>query len=405
MKICFFTENFLKGGLDTFLINLFNAWPDSGDELSLVCNASHPGLETISSRFHAKHNVTTYNYLFNEILLSAISSDKTIPKIFSKVIYLIIKYPILVPLYLLRLMRFFKHNNFEKLVVVSGGYPSEILCRCAAIAWKLSGMKCDVIYNFHNSAIPSKWYTKYFEYMFDSAVISACSYFVSVSNYCLNTLHNRDAFVEYKNLRYIYNGIEDPLDGRVLKLNSPISPENKSGYCLMLSTYEERKGHEYLLEAFKKVVEDIPSAELNIYGYGDPIYKCKVINKAKELALSKNVNIYDFSKDVKKLLKNAKILVVPSQSYESFGLVIIEAMAFSIPLVITDVGGMPEVIGNSNSGYICNKNDSSSFAEAIKFILSNPSKAKILGENGRRTFLNKFTADSMAKKYWLILQE
>jgi hypothetical protein len=50
VKICFYTENYYKGGLDTYLINLFNAWPNLKDELILVCNDSHPGLDTIEEK-------------------------------------------------------------------------------------------------------------------------------------------------------------------------------------------------------------------------------------------------------------------------------------------------------------------------------------------------------------------
>ena len=50
MKICFFTEIYYKGGLDTFLINLFNAWPNKKDNLTLFCNESHPGITTIEKK-------------------------------------------------------------------------------------------------------------------------------------------------------------------------------------------------------------------------------------------------------------------------------------------------------------------------------------------------------------------
>ena len=50
MKICFFTEIYFKGGLDTFLINIFNTWPNKNDQISLVCNASHGGINNIKQK-------------------------------------------------------------------------------------------------------------------------------------------------------------------------------------------------------------------------------------------------------------------------------------------------------------------------------------------------------------------
>ena len=67
MKICFFTENYYKGGLDTFLVNLINAWPGKKDELTLVCNGTHPGLDTISEKINRDFTIKKY-YLIVFIL-------------------------------------------------------------------------------------------------------------------------------------------------------------------------------------------------------------------------------------------------------------------------------------------------------------------------------------------------
>ncbi|MFZ2540704.1 MAG: hypothetical protein WAW75_02900, partial [Gallionella sp.] len=76
MKICFFTENYYKGGLDTFLINLFNAWPDSKDELTLVCNGTHPGLETISEKTVRPIKIKKYSRAFTSRIVHGQSSLK-----------------------------------------------------------------------------------------------------------------------------------------------------------------------------------------------------------------------------------------------------------------------------------------------------------------------------------------
>jgi len=64
VKICFYTENYYKGGLDTFLINLFNAWPDEKDELTLVCNESHAGLTTIVEKTLRPNKIKRYRRFF-----------------------------------------------------------------------------------------------------------------------------------------------------------------------------------------------------------------------------------------------------------------------------------------------------------------------------------------------------
>ena len=118
----------------------------------------------------------------------------------------------------------------------------------------------------------------------------------------------------------------------------------------------------------------------------------------------KNVTLNDFTPETSALIGGASVLVVPSQSHESFGLTIVEAMAFGVPVVTTDVGGMPEVLGDSNAGYVCSKDDPLEFAAAIKKILRTPTLATELGRNGRKTFKQRFTASAMAQQYESLLK-
>ena len=172
----------------------------------------------------------------------------------------------------------------------------------------------------------------------------------------------------------------------------------------MLATYEARKGHSYLLQAFSNVVKNFPNVQLQIYGHGLPQEKKQVANEVARHKLESNVILGDFTTDTAALFVGASVLVVPSQSYESFGLTIIEAMAFGLPVVATDVGGMPEVLAGSNAGYVCSKDDPLEFAAAIKNILGNSVLASKLGRNGRVAFENRFTATAMAANYKKLLE-
>ena len=408
MKICFFTENYHKGGLDTFLINLFNAWPDSKDELTLVCNSTHPGLETITKKTVRQIKINRYNRVFTSKISQGRSSlifSQSFPvRAFFGLTYRLLQYPILFPWYLLTMALFFRRSDFDRLMVVNGGYPASLLCRCAAIAWRLSGKRPLATFNFHNSTTAPPWYYSFPEHLIDLAVIRSAAQIVSVSKDCLGSLSNRKAFLGCTKLLYIYNGIEDPrLISKVAKGDGGIQSATER-YCLMLATYEPRKGHAYLLQAFKIVVKDFPDVRLQIYGYGTPHEKQRVFDEVQRLALENNVSLHGFTPNTTLLVANASVLVVPSQAYESFGLTIIEAMAFGIPVVTTNVGGMPEVLADSHAGYVCSKNDPISFADAIKNILGNPSLASQLGRNGRQAFEQRFTAGMMAYHYWKLIE-
>lgn len=406
MKVGFFTENYYKGGLDTFLINLFNSWPDRRDELFLLCNPSHPGLETISVKAPGAVTIMPYQRFFTSGVAQGHSSYRASQHLFVRGFFVllerILQYPVLFPWYVITLAMYFRTSAFDRLMVVNGGYPASLLCRAAVIAWALSGKKPKAVLNFHNSLIETPWYFRLPERLIDLLVIRSCSRIVSVSGNCLSSLYGRRAFTGCTKLTYIYNGIEDPLAGRDPSTR-PARPEASKRYCLMLATYEERKGHAFLLEAFREVVKAFPDVQLRICGHGKPKERRRVADLVKHLGLEDSVSLAEFVSDTTALIAHAAVLVVPSQSFESFGLTIVEAMAIGTPVVATDVGGIPEVLADSSAGYVCAKDDAVAFAAAMKRILGDPALAAELGKNGRKTYESRFTAARMAEQYRAML--
>jgi hypothetical protein len=99
MKVCFFTENHYKGGLDTFLISLINAWPDGEDRLSLVCNSSHAGIVTIKEKTSRPITIKLYRLLGWR--------ERFIVDLLAKVFFKILQYPIVFPWYVIVLAFFF----------------------------------------------------------------------------------------------------------------------------------------------------------------------------------------------------------------------------------------------------------------------------------------------------------
>ena len=403
MKICFYTENYYKGGLDTFLINLFNAWPDEKDELTLVCNESHAGLATIVEKTLRPIKIERYRRLFTHLIVQGESSfawSRFFParRLF-ELAFRLLQYPILFPWYVVTLTIFFLRTDYDRLMVVNGGYPASLLCRSAVIAWWLAGKRPLAVMNFHNSTTSPSWYYSFVENIIDRLVIRSVNHVVSVSRNCLSSLDARKAFVDCDKLSYIYNGITDPTQSLKVGANTTKKNLSHKPYCLMLATYETRKGHGYLLQAFQTVVKDFNDVQLQIYGHGLPHEKKQVSDEVIRLHLEESVVLGGFTPQTDSLLAGASVLVVPSQAYESFGLTIVEAMAFGIPVVTTDVGGMPEVLGDSKAGYVCSKDNSMEFADAIKKILGDPTLASELGRNGRLAFERRFMAPVMAQQY------
>ena len=228
--------------------------------------------------------------------------------------------------------------------------------------------------------------------------------FVTVSNAAAKSFNSSSRLFN-SNISFIYNGISEEklseqYDHNLLK-NLKISNDDR--LCLMLATFEKRKGHEFLLRSFVEVIAKIPSAKLLMSGFGLPYEKEYVESLVKELNLSNNVVISDFQSDIDTLIRRASFLVLPSQSYESFGYVLVEAMLRKKPTIGTNIGGIPEVIVNNSTGYIVQTNHISLMAERIITLLTNKELSIKFGENGYRVFINKFTAKKMSSSYYKLI--
>ena len=92
------------------------------------------------------------------------------------------------------------------------------------------------------------------------------------------------------------------------------------------------------------------------------------------------------------LLAKSDVLVFPTKN-ETFGLVNLEAMQFSIPVISTNVGAIPEIVVDGETGYVVEKNSPNQIAEKILFLLNNPNVRKKMGEAGRKKYLEKYTIE------------
>ena len=93
------------------------------------------------------------------------------------------------------------------------------------------------------------------------------------------------------------------------------------------------------------------------------------------------------------------MLVVPSQEHESFGYTAVEAMAHKLPVVSTDVGGLPEVIVNEKTGYVVDRKNHNLFADKISLLLNSKTISLKMGKEGNRRYKSLFRARLMSKNY------
>ena len=395
MHITFFTENYYCGGLDTFLIHLVNHWPYEDDDLSIICNEDHPGVDVIRSKITRPCNIECHGiHLYSNFM----KKDKW--RYIKGLLSPVMKYVFFI-YNVIALRKVLCRRNPDRLMVVNGGYPGGESCRAATICWGMFSNKPTSIHNYHNFITPPRKFFGLIEDKIDSLVTKYTSLFVTVSASCLKSLNNRCALKKVRERIYIYNGVDvgsanfDKKND--IKNELGLKPDSK--LCLMLATYEPRKGHDFLLRAFKLVVESEPSTHLMICGYGYPNQIEHVNNYIKRYSLQDSVSLFPFRKNVSDLFESTDLLVVPSQSLESFGLMCIEAMSYSVPVVATNVGGLPEVVKNGEGGYCVSKDDVAEFTNSIIVLLKDDKLRYEQGRKGFERYKKYFTAEKMACKY------
>ena len=130
-----------------------------------------------------------------------------------------------------------------------------------------------------------------------------------------------------------------------------------------------RKGIIPLLVAFAALLQKHPKA--NLYIVGDGPDRGQFEKKAAELSISASVHFTGFQADPGKFLRGADIFVLASLA-EPFGLVLAEAREAGLPIVATDVGGIPEVLDNGEAGTLVPANDPGALAGALISLIDNP---------------------------------
>ena len=110
---------------------------------------------------------------------------------------------------------------------------------------------------------------------------------------------------------------------------------------------------------------------------------------------SKNFEFFDYVDESKlrELYSKCTIFVAPS-IYESFGIIFLEAMRESKPVIGTRTGGIPEIIIDGENGFLIKPNDFKLLSEKLEFLLDNPKERIRLGNNGREKLEKTFSTDS-----------
>jgi glycosyltransferase involved in cell wall biosynthesis len=181
---------------------------------------------------------------------------------------------------------------------------------------------------------------------------------------------------------------------------SPKAPKVQQDFTVGIVKKLERKyGIDYLIKAFAKLFRVNSKAKLLIVGDGSEELTLKKL--CKSLDVDRNVSFIGFVENerVPDYLSQMDIFVVPSiMSSETFGVAAVEAAACKLPVIASNIGGLPEVVIDGETGFLVPSKDPNAIAEKMVLLMQEIELRKRMGEAARRFVEQNYVWEENAKE-------
>lgn len=181
-----------------------------------------------------------------------------------------------------------------------------------------------------------------------------------------------------------------------------IKPEPVPDRIVVVTRFAPPKRNDLLVDAVALIRRTRPQAELHVVGDGPD--RETLERQIGELGLDGAVRLLGLRDDVPELLSRAACFVLASD-YEGCPLAVIEAMAAGVPVVATGVGGVPELVADRESGLLVGPGDAPALAAAIEALLSDPARARQMGEAGRAIARSRLSHERMISDVLRLYEE
>ena len=213
----------------------------------------------------------------------------------------------------------------------------------------------------------------------------------------------KQALVKYENFKadkieVIYNGIKDhsdiEVDEKALKKQFGIPPD--AFIFGTISRLQPIKNQTMMIKAFKQVHDEHENTHLLIVGDGE--MRATLEKLTKDLQLSEAVTFTGFQKDPYPFHKIIDVFLLTSFS-EGTSMTLLEAMSFSTPCIVTDVGGNPEIITDKVNGVLVESDGEIRLIEACCSLIESHQKIINMQIQSRKIFLNKYHISIMMSQF------
>jgi glycosyltransferase involved in cell wall biosynthesis len=267
-----------------------------------------------------------------------------------------------------------------------------------ALAARFSGIRPGVIFTEHGRHFPdvvsmrrrliNKW-------VFDRLA----DHVNAVCEFSARSLSRVDGFARSR-IEVIPNGVDLQRYGRALDeaaLRRKIGLDPSRRYITTVARFHPVKDHRTLFHAFAEVAPVRPDVDLLLAGDGQ--LRESLEKLAHDLHIDERVHFLGVRGDVADLLRASDIFALTSVS-EAASITLLEAMASGLPVVVTAVGGNPEIVREGIDGLLAPRGDSHAVATALLRLLDDGRLAMAMGQAGAERVRTQYRLDDTIERYY-----
>jgi glycosyltransferase involved in cell wall biosynthesis len=206
----------------------------------------------------------------------------------------------------------------------------------------------------------------------------------------------KDSFsIDGDKIKTIYNGIDlKKIEMDNSSIRKELGIDKKSKIISMIAKATWAKNIRLFLEIAEQITRHYSDVKFLLIGKN---LTRNYVKKRFGISAEQNVFMLGERKDIINILNGTDIFVLTSRT-EGLPNVIMEAMGASKPVVATNVGGIPELVVDGETGYLVPSNNVEKLSQAVIRLLENPRIAKKIGETGRKRIEELFSVDRMVKE-------
>lgn len=190
-----------------------------------------------------------------------------------------------------------------------------------------------------------------------------------------------------------------PLDGTARPHVEALFGDASAPVVVHVSNFRALKRVDRVVEVFARVARERPCRLVLI---GDGPERPAVEAQVRAAGLTDRVRLLGGRERFEALLRECAVFVLPSET-EGFGLAALEALASGVPVIASDVGGLPEVVRDGHTGFLVPVDDVAGMAAHLSALLGDPDRCAAIGRAARADALDRFRAEPILDRFEALL--